>query len=405
MKVRFVGANPRERARPFLDDLLTNGVDQIAIACAFLTGGGVELLKRHAPRLQLPNSFVVVAWDWPTNLDAVSDLHALLPGNVYLHLGAKTPVEKQVGPGLMHSKVFFARAGKNCWLWTGSHNLTASASQGVNCEAAVLLEGAQDEEPFQQAMAHLMQCKTEAVLFDPFNPPPSPDAHQTLVIHAECDISVKGPPWFVHLRSPTDDYDAAMRPPASVWLYLYPPNTLRPGRPRPLAQAAYSGTITALNFTEFHKHKGIPADWTAADYVIEYSNRIFHFTDPKPHAGNIPTQGVFRVDAKEDPSIVWLTDSPAPKRERVVGATRLEKVDPDFLEFFTRQSLQGDKLVRRDYREVRTMYRLLRKEIGSLDESDLVPRLSVSNDAFVAVEERDTTEDKFAFIYRAKYRI
>ena len=41
----------------------------------------------------------------------------------------------------MHSKVFFARAGEQCRLWTGSHNLTASAMQGVNCEAAVLVEG------------------------------------------------------------------------------------------------------------------------------------------------------------------------------------------------------------------------------------------------------------------------
>ena len=26
-------------------------------------------------------------------------------------------------------------------MWTGSHNLTASAVQGVNCESAVVLEG------------------------------------------------------------------------------------------------------------------------------------------------------------------------------------------------------------------------------------------------------------------------
>jgi hypothetical protein len=41
----------------------------------------------------------------------------------------------------MHSKVFFAKNGQRCQLWAGSHNLTASASQGVNCEAAVLLDG------------------------------------------------------------------------------------------------------------------------------------------------------------------------------------------------------------------------------------------------------------------------
>jgi len=126
MKVKFIGANPRERARPLLDEVLEHGVDQIAIACAFLTDGGVELLKRHASRLKLLGSFLVVAWELPTNLAAVEELHALCPGNVYLHLGAQTPVEKGVGPGLMHSKVFLSRAENRCWLWTGSHNLTAS---------------------------------------------------------------------------------------------------------------------------------------------------------------------------------------------------------------------------------------------------------------------------------------
>ena len=224
MTVKLIWANPRQRARPLLDDVLEHGVDQLAIACAFLTGGGVELRRRHETRLKLPSSFLTVAWEWPTNLAAVEELHELCPGNVYLHLGAQTPVEKGVGPGLMHSKLFFARTDNRCWLWTGSHNLTASAAQGVNCEAAVLLEGTMDEQPFQEALAHLIKCKGEAVVFDPYHPPPiipeSP-AQQTLVIHAECDVALKTPPWFVHLRPATTDYDRVMRPPASRFGFTY----------------------------------------------------------------------------------------------------------------------------------------------------------------------------------------
>ncbi len=48
MNVRFVSADPRERARPELDTMLAHGTDQLAIACAFLTPGGVETLNRHA---------------------------------------------------------------------------------------------------------------------------------------------------------------------------------------------------------------------------------------------------------------------------------------------------------------------------------------------------------------------
>src|SRR5215469_7472610 len=119
MNVRFIAPDPREKARPLLDDVLERGADQLAIACAFLTGGGVEVLRPHAARLQLRDSFIVVAWAEPTQLKAVEDLHYLCPGHVYVHLGDKTPIEIGVGRGLMHSKLFFARVGEDCWLWTG----------------------------------------------------------------------------------------------------------------------------------------------------------------------------------------------------------------------------------------------------------------------------------------------
>lgn len=404
MKVKFIGANPRERARPLLNDVLDHGVDQVAIACAFLTGGGVELLRRHESRLKLPDSFLTVAWEWPTNLASVEELHALCPGNVYLHLGSQTPVEKGVGPGLMHSKLFFARTDNRCWLWTGSHNLTASAAQGVNCEAAVLLEGTMDEQPFQEALAHLIKCKEEAVVFDPYHPPPMPPAQQTLVIHAECDVALKTPPWFVHLRPATTDYDRVMRPPASVWLYLYHPKTLRSRNRRPRAIAAYSGTLTALNFTEDHDPPGIPADWTGADFVIEQSQDVFHLTHPRPHT-RTPTQSVFRVDIEEDPSTVWLTDSPTPKRERLVGQMWYQKVDPEYKQFFTSRSLKGQQLVHRPYQRTRDTYHVKRKEIGDTEQSELRPRLNVSDNEVFEVEELGQADDKFAFIYRAKYRI
>lgn len=405
MNVTFVGADPRERARPLLDRMLGNGADQIAIACAFLTDGGVELLRRHQRLLALPGSFVVVAWDWPTNLEAVEKLHGLAPGNIYVHLGAETPEEKKVGPGLMHSKVYFARRGDECWLWTGSHNLTASASQGVNCEAAVILGGSTHEAPFRAAVRHLEQCRSEAVVFDPFNPPQQPTPEQTLVIHAECALSPKSPPWYVHLRPATVDYDRAMRPPSAVWLYLYPVGSLAPGRPRPPATAAYSGTLTALNFTEHHLQKGIPADWQQADYVVEQSGRVFQLTLPKPHTTVTPTQGVFRVDAKESPTTVWVTESPAAKRERIVGDSRKTDVDYEFLKFFTKRSRDGQSLVHRPFREIRTKYHFQRKEIGDIAPTDLAARLSTSSNEFVEVDEKSDVDDKFAFIYRAKYRI
>ncbi|BBO06295.1 hypothetical protein SG09_56450 [Bradyrhizobium ottawaense] len=404
MNVRFIAPAPRNRAQPDLDNLLSYGTDQLAIACAFLTPGGVETLKPHAARLKQQNSFVVVAWDTPTSLDALNELHTFIPGNLYVHLGSLTPVERGVGPGLMHSKVFYARAGEQCRLWTGSHNLTASAMQGVNCEAAVLIDGTSGEAVFADALAHLNQCRAEAILFDPLNPPPPLPSEQTLVIHAECHTVLKPHPWFVHLRPDNTDYDKAMRPPAAVWLYLYEPGVLKTGTRRPSAIVAYSGTLTALNFTERHpRHRGISAGWSAADYVIEWRAGVPRLTEPTPHT-NTPSQGVFRVEAKEATDTVWLTESPRPTLERVVGEEHLSRIDPEFRQFFTNKSLREGQLLHQQYRSVRTVIRVPRKEVGFVEPTEILSRLDTPANVEIDIDEKLEAEDKFAFIYRAKYR-
>jgi hypothetical protein len=409
MEVQFIASDPRLRAKPILDQLLTAGTKQIAIACAFLTPGGVELLKQHAQRLRSPGSFVVVAWESPTSLDALNDLYAVIPGHVYVHLGSLTPVERGGArvPGLsalMHSKVFFARGQDRCWLWTGSHNLTVSATQGANCEAAVLVEGTFDEPVFKDALDHLNRCRSEATLFDPVNPPPPLSSEHTLVIHAECRTSLKNTPWFVHLRPTTTEYDKAMRPPAGVWLYLYEEGSLRLGKPRPTAKVAYSGTLTALNFTETHpQHHGITADWRGADYVIEIENGIPCLIQPRANM-TTPSQGIFRVEEQQKIETVWLTESPAPKLERVVGATWESEVDPEFRKFFTTNSLRKGKLRHQEYRSFKTIMRLPRKEVGNADALDLRERLSLPAPTELEIDETLERTDRFAFIYRAKYR-
>ena len=225
-----------------------------------------------------------------------------------------------------------------------------------------------------------------------------------MVIHAESDVSLKSCPWFVHLRAATTDYDRAMRPPGAVWLYLYEPHSLRPGRTRPAALAAYSGRLTALNFTETHpRDRGIPADWRNADFVIEQRSGVFHLAQPTPSV-TTPTQGVFRVETQEDPRVIWFTRKPRPTFERVVGETRVEPVDPDLRPFFTDRSVSGNNLVHREYRQVKPVYRVPRKELGDVEESALAQRLSLPSQAEIDITEETLADDKFAFIYRARYR-
>jgi hypothetical protein len=406
MNVRFIHAEPRQKARPELDKLLMFGTDQIAVACAFITSGGVKLLKPHEARLTLPRSFVVVAWDEPTSLDALNELYEIMPGNLYVHLGCLTPVEIGVGPGLMHSKVFLARGGNECKLWTGSHNLTASAIQGVNCEAAVVVEGNCNEQVFLDALAHLNKCRDEAILFDPLNPPGRRRGEMTLIIHAECHTTLKNVPWFVHFRPGSTIYDRLMSPGGRVYLFLYEPGSLRFGFPRPPAKSAHSGTITALNYTETHPgHQGIPADWQKADYIIELKDGVPSLLLPTPHA-ETPSQSVFSIDQEEDPNAIWLSESPTPKLERVLGESGFFNVDEEFQRFFTRESRQGLRaLVHKPYQSLEFTTHLLANEVGSQGKEALRKRIPLGPRTKLLVEDTTRPNDRFVFIYRARFRV
>lgn len=405
MEVEFIAADPQERAITLLDELLEQGIDQVCIACAFLTAGGAKLLERHSDRLKLPGSFLVVSWGEITDDRALEKLHWLAPGNVYYHLGSQLPYETGVGPGLMHSKVFFARAGRKCWLWTGSHNLTASALHGVNREAAVLLKGTIEERPFQDALRHLQQCKNEAKAFDPENPPLDIHAEQTLVLHAEVEIRMKPLPWHVHLRPSSTAHDKEMRPPGAVWLYLHKPGTLDRYKPVPVADAAYSGILTALNFTEYHPTKGIRADWENADYVIEQNRGIFRLVEQEMTDARTPSQAVIRIDSIEDPTTIWVSEDPRPRRERIADAAQLISIEPEFLQFFSKASVKNGKLVSRDYRDIGDVARLQRNEVGDVTNNELLSRMSYERTPLLEVAENVASDRKSPFIRRAKYRL
>jgi hypothetical protein len=158
-----------------------------------------------------------------------------------------------------------------------------------------------------------------------------------------------------------------------------------------------------LNFTERHpRHAGISADWRKADYVIEIEAEVPHLREPTPKT-TTPSQGVFRVDGRENPDTVWLTESPAPKIERIVGERRVSDVDPEFRRFFTRPSLSGGKLLHQEYKRVKSVTHLPRKEVGFVDALELQNRLPLKG-AELIIQEDLERDDKFAFIYRAKYR-
>jgi len=79
------------------------------------------------------------------------------------------------------------------------------------------------------------------------------------------------------------------------------------------------------------------------------------------------------------------------------------ELDPEFRQFFTDRSLRAGKLVHREYRDMKATYRVLQKDVGQVDSQALVKRPGMPVDTTIEIEE-SPIKDKFAFIYRARYR-
>lgn len=96
MGLRFLHSKTHTPAKPEFDAHLRHGSEGIRLSVCFFLKAGFEILRRHTVALTHPESFVVVSLDFPTDLDAVDDLHQLIPGRVFIHLGWVTPEEKRL---------------------------------------------------------------------------------------------------------------------------------------------------------------------------------------------------------------------------------------------------------------------------------------------------------------------
>jgi hypothetical protein len=412
MTVDFIAGDPREKARDFLDHIIDSGVDQVAIASAYCTRAGVQLLLRHTARLQNPGSFVVVSADPPTDYQALGNLHLKIFGNLFVHWGASSPVEKKASAALMHSKVFYARAGNECWLWTGSHNLTANATQGGNCEAAIRLHGSADEQPFVDALRHLQRCRGEATLYDPETPPVvRGDPTDMLVIHAEADsLPSNDLPWHVHLCLNSDKFDTLLRPPTEVRLILYPTGSLAGGWSRATPLGAYSGVLTGQNLTGNNPkagRAGITAEWQQATFGIREERRVLVLGPDAPPGPRATTQVVIHINDSADPDELLLSAAPRIKPDWHEGETKTTEVDLDMKPFFTPSSLQGTNLIHRLKLERYHRVLLPQGEVRELDDPRIRGLLgSGQNNQLDMVRLPQERMDSYhPFIVRARFRL
>ena len=413
MEIEFLSCDPRSKARTRLDEVLSNGLDQLVIACAFCTAAGIELLSRHATRLSNKDSFLVVSVAPPTNYAELERLHLLMPSNLFVHWGALAPWELKNGAALMHSKVFYSRSGRNCWLWTGSHNLTANATQGGNCEAAILLRGTIDEKPFSDALEHLNACRNEATLYDPDLPPPGKLPRvDILVIHAEEApwLPLRPLPWRFHLCLDSEEFDGLLAPPAEVRLFLYPKGSLCGGWQTVAPIAAYSGALTGVNFTAQNssaRGAGTTAAWREADFAVTEQGGVLAVVQNQLPGPSVTSQAVVSLDASSNLRETLFSVAPNLESQSLHGEVRWSEMDPDMRKFFRKSDVRGSELLHQPILRRSQVIRVQGDETRRNDFDKILLSLSPCRDIPIMVteESEETRKKRHPFIVRAKYRL
>jgi hypothetical protein len=398
-------SDPHGPVRNTLDDLLSKGTTRIMVACAFCSGAGVVIMRRHLDRLRARGSCMVISADAPTDIEAVNDLARQAPGAVWLHETGKLPREKGVGSALMHSKVFYSEAGDDCWLWVGSHNLTGRATTGANLEAALLLSGHPSDAPFQAARQHIEACRAEASPC-PVEPPPVPDGDSVdvVVIHAETHALPGDPvPWHVRLGLQLAEFDWSLRPPATVRLYLYRPGELVRGWQRASPCASYGGTLTGLNFTDIHpQYPGIAARWDDKHYSITEERAVLEFSKSSPRATAIVTQAVITIKSLVPSDELFLPARPKVEQEEL-QPNLVGWADDDLAQFFTRRSVQDGQLVYEICRRGKTRWQMSVNDLREADRHQLVEETGLREiELFNVLEEE---RPRHPLIMRAKYQL
>jgi len=343
MNTRFFSSFPQKKARTELDKVLREGRDGIAIACAYVTKAGVKLLMQHADRLRHPDSFLVVANDDPTDFKALTELDRECPDRVFVHLGYLEPRERGVGSGLMHSKVFLASCADGRWLWVGSHNLTGRATQGINCEAAMVIEGTASDQVMKDACEHLQACRATAIPFrdrppGSDDPPDGPNPVDVLVIHAELDAELCELPWYVHLMAPDTRHDEFLLPAGDVLLFLYRPGELAECVDPSKAIRSCKGQITAFNLTEHNpRATGRTATWPRATFEIRQVDSVLRMSLPMSKTERVETQALLAIqrDDKGASEFLYLASRPLYKCEKQAGTPRPTELDGDMVAFFS----------------------------------------------------------------------
>jgi hypothetical protein len=271
MMIRLLHPLPHTPLRSVLEPLFQQA-SRVESAVAFVTRPGVRtFLKLVASPPVRQNSRFVASIRWPTDLDALGELAAKMPGRVYIHRGYFLPEESNHDRSLMHSKTVYIENGRgDVDILVGSHNWTGQALDGNNLEASVHIQCPQNDPFAAQVRTHIDRCVAESEVFNPSRLddykaiqvalhgwPDGPEEEAlgfvrepVVVIHAEEDqpglanrldkLRLYSPVW-------ASEDDKLFAKDQAVHLYLYPPGSLFTGRLPTENPVLYTGLVEMLN--------------------------------------------------------------------------------------------------------------------------------------------------------------
>lgn len=359
MGLRFLHSGAHTPAKPDFDEHLRNGRDGIRLAVCFFLKAGLEILRHHTVALLHPESFVVVSLDRPTDLDAVDELHWLIPGRVFLHLGWVTPEEKKGSPALMHSKVCLTCNDDVRGLWVGSHNLTASAMGGANIEAALLYETSKKDAVIADAEQHLRQCRDTAERYDPKRLDEYKEIQArragmigvqdtVLVLHAEDHAPLQHLPAVIHVRLPTVEFDSLTKTDTTVHLFVHEPGTLGSTPVILPSVRRFTGRVIEDNRTEYHPGGGSASTMRQATHWLEFSH-VPVLIMPNSSKTKPVSQAAILLDEENLRADEFLYSIKAKRGRSEAASTadniRREAAPKELLPFFSPRSIESQRLL------------------------------------------------------------
>jgi hypothetical protein len=269
----------------------------------------------------------------------------------------------------MHSKIFYSSDGVTAKVWCGSHNLTGSALQGRNIEAATVVEGPEQHPYFQAVLAHLEGCRSRA--HEEIREEPAGNSASDYVLELEVDdpeeflkSAVAGK--FIQFSPANDRKQDRLTPGMGFYIHLHRRGALKLGKPIPSPTFRIKCLTTGTNLTPNHQVRGTKATFNNIAFTITEKPDGSHTVETGHKDIDGPISAAIRIIGEVREPLLLLPAKPSDTTElevmtRLGDATANAPLD----ELYVEDESTIDEDLADDFRDTRLEARLpyLRKRL------------------------------------------